>query len=170
MRIVILVALVFSGMMINSCSDQTFSVLPEILINQTPYKLESEHDDPMQISKGKFYRQLAERGYSQVWGNAIFKFSNNQHMQREYEVAWIDCMREGVIESLLVTIDPIYHSLIDIYSYDPEQYRLAYISDSELLPKHTDFMLLPPANRPDTSLIQISASGQMESLVLCCDF
>jgi len=157
-------------MTISNCSDQTFSVLPEIMVIDTPYKLQGINEDPVQISKGQFYRQLSERGYDQVKGNAIFRFAEDSLMSREYEVAWIECIKQGVTESLLVTIDPTYHSLIDIYSYDPNQYRLAAILDSDLLPKHTDFMLLPPVNRPDTSLIQISASGKMESLVLCCDF
>lgn len=162
----------WSLLLVIACSDGTFEHIPKLEISSS-LSPGAIFRDSIVIGQGLFFRQLSERDYQEIYGHAHLKFPAGQVVKPAYELVVLSCRHQGEEYKLLCSIDPDYHAIIDVMTYQPSAHQLISLEKSRLGPGFTDIKLLEISRmtpRPDTLLIQVSSEGILEKIALCCDF
>lgn len=154
-----------------SCGDQSFKQLPSLELGHFTDTKNHFMDDSVQIDEGLFFRKLRENGFDNIYGFAKIHLPVSKK-ENAFEIVMLSCSKDSVRQTLVVTIDPTYHSIIDIMAFDPAVLEIACIEPSKTMPSFIDIKLVDriKISRQDTSIMQITQTGAIEEIGLCCDF
>jgi hypothetical protein len=159
--------------LIISCSDATFQEIPKMEILAQSLEPQLIFRDSIPITRGLFYRQLSENNYRNIFGHAHLQHPQQQMKRPEYELIILSCQKDEENLNLICSINPRYHSIIDVVSYQPRNHKMLTLQQSRMASSFTDIKLLDITRltaRRDTLLIQASSEGMLTEIPLCCDF
>ena len=159
--------------MLISCADRTFEQIP--IYSSSGTKLNPDHlfSDSIQIESGLFYRQLFEKGYRHIFGYARVVPPYSRSEDHSYDLVFLSYESGNKRQRLICSIDPDFHSVIDVITYPPHQYRVISLQPSRMASTFIDIKLLDISvltRRPDTLLVQANVDGMLDKIPLCCDF
>jgi hypothetical protein len=156
-----------------SCGDRTFEKIPILALSGQKTEPDELFHDSIQIRAGLFYRQLSEKGYQQIYGYARLEPAQPTTGNHNYDLVFLSGQMDSLRERLICSIDPNYHSVIDVITYLPHRYRMISLQQSSMASTFTDIKLLDISvltRRPDTLLVQANMDGILEKIPLCCEF
>ncbi|MBK8501667.1 MAG: hypothetical protein IPL46_05375 [Saprospiraceae bacterium] len=166
-------SILWSFSVLISCSDRTFEEIPMIVTSSQTLNPDSLFQDSIQIQAGLFYRQLSEKGYRQIYGHARVVPAHTMSENHSYDLVFLSGQLESQQQRLICSIDPNYHSVIDVITYLPHKYRMISLQQSSMASTFTDIRLLDISvltKRPDTLLVQANMDGILDKIPLCCEF
>lgn len=161
------------AILIVSCSDTTFEEIPKMEILAQSLEPEVIFQDSIPITEGLFYRRLSENNYRNIYGHAHLQHPLQQIRRPEYELVILSCQKDEENLNLICSINPRYHSIIDVITYQPRNHKMLTLQQSSMASSFTDIKLLDITRltaRPDTLLIQANSEGMFTEIPLCCDF
>lgn len=153
-----------------ACKDKTFELLPTYSVADLEQELVESLKDSVAIREGLFYRQLKERNYSEIFGQAYLHLSDQQD---NYDLVILSGQIDQQKIGLICTIDPVFNSITDVMTFQKDAHKIIDIKPSKMSGEMIDIKLLDITRltrRPDTLLIQANPEGILEKIPLCCDF
>ena len=154
------------------CKDQTFEQIPAYSLSKLT-KIQELLKDSTVIDQGLFYRQLTEHNYQNIYGHLYLDLDSTTSEENHYNLVFLSTEKEHENTGLICSVDPVYHSLIDVMTFKSNSHKIISIQKSSMSGAFIDIKLLDISKltrRPDTLLIQSNSDGKFEKIPLCCDF
>lgn len=163
--------LVVCVLLLLGCNDKSFEHFPRYTLGNELISPRDIYKSTSVVENGLFARQLQENGYRDLLGHSIL--DPTEVTNGNYLLVFLSCTKSNKHTELVATIDATFHSIIDVFTFDPQRYIVHEIMGSAKMASFIDIQmreLHPSTSENELILIQVTSQGKFTEMTMCCDF